>query len=56
MMLNFIADVRKGGDLFHALSGADHDISGRFTCKGKLLCWKTFIDAAEDTITALKKP
>ena len=35
---------------FHAFIGAD--ITGRLSVKGKLLCWKTFMDA-EDTITAL---
>ena len=35
---------------FHALIGAD--ITGRFSVKGELLCWKMFM-GAEDTITAL---
>ena len=38
---------------FHAFNGAD--ITGRFSGKGKLSCWKTFMDADEDTITALRK-
>ena len=37
---------------FHAFNGAD--ITGRFSGKGKLSCWKTFMDAEEDTITALR--
>ena len=36
---------------FHAFSGAD--ITGRFSGKGKLSCWKTFMEA-EDTKTALE--
>ena len=34
---------------FHAFSGAD--ITGSFSGKGKLSCWKTFMDTEEDTIT-----
>ena len=34
---------------FHAFSEAD--ITGSFSGKGKLSCWKTFMDAEEDTIT-----
>ena len=36
---------------FHAFSGAD--ITGRFSGKGKLSCWKTFMEA-EDTKTAVE--
>ena len=35
-----------------ALPAFHADITGRFSVKGKLLCWKTFMDI-EDTITAL---
>ena len=35
---------------FHALSGADN--TGSFAGKGKLACWKTFLDAGPDVITA----
>ena len=34
---------------FHSFRGAD--ITGSFSGKGKLSCWKTFMDADEDTIT-----
>ena len=34
-----------------ALPAFHADITGRFSVKGKLLCWKTFMEA-EDTITA----
>ena len=34
---------------FHSFSGAD--ITGSFSGKGKISCWKTFMDADEDTIT-----
>ena len=37
---------------FHAFNGAD--ITGRFSGRGKLSCWKTFMDAEENTITALR--
>ena len=41
------------GSVKHAAFRAFHaDITGRFSVKGKLLCWKTFMEA-EDTITAL---
>lgn len=36
---------------FHAWSGAD--ITGSFACKGKVGCWKAFLEADEDSITAL---
>ena len=36
---------------FHAWSGAD--ITGSFACKGKLGCWKAFLEADEDSVTAL---
>ena len=36
---------------FYALSGADN--TGSFSGKGKLACWKVFIRADEDVITAL---
>lgn len=36
---------------FHAWSGAD--ISGSFACKGKLGCWKAFLEAGDDSVTAL---
>ena len=35
-----------------ALPAFHADINGRFSVKGKLLCWKTFMNT-EDTITAL---
>ena len=35
----------------HALSGADN--TGSFSGKGKLLCWKTFTEAASSIIIAL---
>ena len=34
-----------------ALPAFHGDITGRFSVRGKLLCWKTFVKA-EDTITA----
>ena len=37
---------------FHALNGAD--ITRRFSGKAKLSCWKTIMDAEEDTITPLR--
>ena len=36
---------------FHAWSGAD--VTGNFAFKGKLECWKTFLEADEECITAL---
>ena len=36
---------------FHTLRGAD--ITESFSGKGTLSCWKTFMDAEEDIITAL---
>ena len=36
---------------FHSFSEAD--ITRRFSSKGKLSCWKTFMDAEKDTVTAL---
>ena len=37
---------------FHAFNGTD--ITRSFSGKGKLSCWKTFMDKQEDTITALR--
>ena len=37
--------------MFAALPAVHADIAGRFSVKGKLLCWKTFMEE-EDTITA----
>ena len=36
---------------FHAWSGAD--VTGNFAFKGKLECWKTFLEADKECITAL---
>ena len=36
---------------FHAWSGAD--VTGNFAFKGKLECWKVFLQADEDFVTAL---
>ena len=36
---------------FHAWNGAD--ITGSFAFKGKLGCWKAFLEADEDSVTAL---
>ena len=36
---------------FHAWSGAD--VTGNFAFKGKLECWKAFLQADEDCVTAL---
>ena len=36
-----------------ALPAFHADITGRFSVKGKLLCWKTFMNT-EDTITPLR--
>lgn len=36
---------------FHAWSGAD--VTGSFAGKGKLACWKAFVNADEDSIAAL---
>ena len=36
-----------------ALPAFHGDITGRFSVRGKLLCWKTFVKA-EDTITAFR--
>ncbi|XP_032229946.2 uncharacterized protein LOC5505744 [Nematostella vectensis] len=36
---------------FHAWSGAD--VTGSFAGKANMLCWKAFIDADQDSITAL---
>ena len=36
---------------FHTWSGAD--ITGSFACKGKLGYWKAFLEADEDSVTAL---
>ncbi|CAH3043013.1 unnamed protein product [Porites lobata] len=36
---------------FHAWSGAD--VTGNFAFKGKLQCWKAFLQADEDCVTAL---
>jgi len=36
---------------FHALSGAD--VTGSFSGKGKISCWKVFSDASENTLTGL---
>ena len=35
---------------FHAFSGAD--ITGSFSGKGKIACWKAFIEAEKDILTA----
>ena len=43
---------RAASPAFHAFNGAD--ITGRLSGKGKLSCWKTFMDAEEDTITTLR--
>ena len=37
---------------FHAWSGAD--LTRSFACKGKLGCWKAFLEADEDSVTALE--
>lgn len=36
---------------FHAWSGAD--VNGNFTFKGKLECWKAFLEADEECVTAI---